>query len=361
MANGDGVYTRNDRCGYWISFKDADGRRRRRKVSAPNKEGAKLARSAENIRAEETRIFGFRPPTDISFAEVAVQYLAHQKSRISAANYERERGIVEDHLKPCFAGELRAIRRATAQRYVTARLADVSGATVTKELNVLKHLLELAVSEWEYIPVNHVRRLKPPKVAPGRVRYLQPTELRAVMEACPLWLRPIVALAAATGMRRSEILKLRWVDVDLKGGRILLPQTKNGEGRIVYLNTLAVQAISFVAPKDVTRSTNRVFSVASPESVSLAFLRLCRKLEIADFHFHDLRHTAASWLRMQGADIHTVAQLLGHKDLRMAARYQHLSPAFLADAVGRLDSAFAECHPYVTAQMALSAGVAASA
>ena len=70
---------------------------------------------------------------------------------------------MEDHLKPFFAGELRAIRRAIAQRYITARLANVSNATVTKELNVLKHLLELAVAEWEYIPVNPVRRLKPPK------------------------------------------------------------------------------------------------------------------------------------------------------------------------------------------------------
>jgi len=61
---------------------------------------------------------------------------------------------------------------------------------------------------------------------------------------------------------------------------------------------------------------------------------------VLDFRFHDLRHTAASWLRMQGADIHTVALLLGHKDLRMAARYQHLSPAFLADAVSRLDGAY---------------------
>jgi len=66
--------------------------------------------------------------------------------------------------------------------------------------------------------------------------------------------------------------------------------------------------------------------------VSVAFSRLCRKLEIENFHFHDLRHTAASWLRMKGADIHTVAQLLRHKDLRMAARYQHLSPTVLADA-----------------------------
>ena len=60
-----------------------------------------------------------------------------------------------------------------------------------------------------------------------------------------------------------------------------------------------------------------------PEAVSVAFARACRKVGIADFRFHDLRHTAASWMRMKGADIHTVGQLLGHKDLRMAARYQH--------------------------------------
>jgi integrase len=72
----------------------------------------------------------------------------------------------------------------------------------------------------------------------------------------------------------------------------------------------------------------------------MAFARACKRLSISDFRFHDLRHTAASWLRMQGADIHTVAQLLGHKDLRMAARYQHLSPAFLADAVASLDLVF---------------------
>ncbi len=68
--------------------------------------------------------------------------------------------------------------------------------------------------------------------------------------------------------------------------------------------------------------------------------------------FHDLRRTAASWLRMSGADIHTVAQLLGHKDLRMASRYQHLSPSFLADAVGKLDAVFGTvCYPDVTPKL----------
>ena len=86
-----------------------------------------------------------------------------------------------------------------------------------------------------------------------------------------------------------------------------------------------------------TKSVDLLFPDLTPEKVSVAFHRTCNKVGIADFRFHDLRHTAASWLRMSGADIHTVGQILGHKDIRMAARYQHLSPEFLAKAVRRLD------------------------
>ena len=137
----------------------------------------------------------------------------------------------------------------------------------------------------------------------------------------------------------------------------MLPQTKNGEGRIVYRNRLAIQAIESLPVSKEVKSTDVLFPKLRAEWVSVAFARLCRQLKVEDFHFHDLRHTAASWLRMNGADIHTVAQLLGHKDLRMAARYQHLSPEFLADAVGRLDTAFAECHPYVTGARVLSSAI----
>ncbi len=128
------------------------------------------------------------------------------------------------------------------------------------------------------------------------------------------------------------------------GKRIMLPQTKNGDGRIVYLNTLAIEALSAVALPKKAKSTDYIFSAEpiNPENVSVAFLRACRLVKISDFRFHDLRHTAASWMRMKGADIHTVALILGHKDLRMAARYQHLSPAFLSDAVKLLDGAYAE-------------------
>jgi len=332
-SNADGVYTRKDRDGYWISWRDAQGRRRWRKTNAPTLTQARNIRAGELLRAEQSRVLGFNPPVDDSFADVATAYLAHQKPRLTMLAYERERGIIELHVKPSFNGLLKQVRKLDVQRYVTKRCGDVSGETVRKELNVIKHIFKLAV-EWELLPINPSLGVKAPKAQPGRVRYLQPTELRLVIDACPEWLRPIVALASLTGMRRSEILRLRWIDIDFQNGRIFIPKSKNGDSRIIYLNNSAVAVLKSLTQ---TKAVDLLFPHLEGPAVSMAFSRACRGLQISDFRFHDLRHTAASWLRMSGADIHTVAQLLGHKDLRMAARYQHLSPGFLADAVHRLD------------------------
>ena len=359
-AKRDGIYIRKDRPGIWISWIDAQGRRRRRKTDAQNAHQAKSALSAELVKVEQSKVLGFTPPGEETFAAVARRFLAHQKARLTQRAYEREKGIVESHLSSFFTYKLSAIRRVDVQRYLTKRSGDVSAHSVQKELNVLKHLLSLAV-EWEIIPFNPAQGVKSPKVPAGRVRYLQPTELRVLLGACPEWLRPIVALAVSTGMRRGEILGLRWLDVDMIHDRIMLPQTKNGDGRVVCLNKSA-RAVLQSLPSDVeARPTDKVFRGVTPDMVTVTFRRVCARVEIVNFRFHDLRHTAASWLRMQGADIHTVAQLLGHKDLRMAARYQHLSPTFLADAVGRLDTVFGDLsHHSVTASKALPATAAVS-
>lgn len=337
----DGIYQRKDRAGFWASWIDASGKRRQRKLAAHTIQQARALLQAEKSRVDEYRTKGYAEPSKESLEAVAERFLRHQKARLTPQAYVREEGILRLHVLPFFPGvKLAEVRRADVIRYVTHRSGNASSASLTKELNVLKHLMSLAV-EWELIPVNQAHGVKGPKAPAGRVRYLQPTELKAVLEACPEWLRPIAGVAVATGMRRGEILGLRWLDVDLAGGRILLPQTKNGEGRIVYLNDLARQALQAAAEGSV-KPTDLVFTneAATPENVSLAFLRACRSVGVLDFHFHDLRHTAASWMRMKGADIHTVALVLGHKDLRMAARYQHLSPAFLSEAVGLLDQVF---------------------
>lgn len=348
MARGrkrerDGIFTRKDRPGaFYGSWTDASGRRRKRKLDAHTLQQARGVLAAERAKAEKARVLGYTPPGKETFAEIAPRYLKHQRARLTPRAYERTRGVVEGQLKSAFGTiKIANIRRADVQRYTTERSSKVAPGSVVKELNILKHLFHLAV-EWELIPLNPAQGMKMPRVPAGRVRYLQPAELQTVLEACPQWLRPIAGLLAFSGMRRSEVLRLRWLDVDRKGERIMLPQTKNGDGRIVWLNSLACHVLDSI-PRNGARPTDLVFPASdkvNPENVSLAFLRSCRKVGIADFRLHDLRHTTASWLRMSGADLQDVAELLGHRDLRMTKRYSHLSPAHLSAAVKRLDVVF---------------------
>ena len=341
----DGVFTRKDRPGkFYGSWIAANGKRIKKKLVARTLQAARTEVAVQKDRAEKIRKGGDVEPTQDTFALIIDRYLKHQRPRLSQRSYERTSGVVENQLRPTFgAMQLGKIRRGDIQQYVTDRSGEVSAGSVIKELNVLKHLLGLAV-EWDLITVNPALKVKTPRTPAGRVRYLQPTELRTLLNACPDWLRPIAGLAAFTAMRRGEILNLRWLNVDLLGNRLMLSQTKNGDGRVVYLNRLAADVIKAqCSTTTVVKLSDRVFPLAddcTADNISKGFAAVCRRLKIEDFHFHDLRHTAASWMRMQGADVHTIAQLLGHKDLRMATRYQHLSPEFLGAAVNRLDQIF---------------------
>jgi integrase len=110
----------------------------------------------------------------------------------------------------------------------------------------------------------------------------------------------------------------------------------------VWLNRLACEVIDRLPRPQDARPTDTIFlekTYFSPENLSLCFHRACKRAKIADFRLHDLRHTAASWMAMRGVPIRTIADQLGH-DIRMAAKYAHLAPAHLQEAVGQLDALF---------------------
>jgi integrase len=215
----------------------------------------------------------------------------------------RQDSILESHLRPSFTGELAHVSHEGVEKYVSERSERVSPATVRKEVGVLKHLLRYSVDQGDVLfnAASHVRLPKPPA---GRLRYLQPDELRGVLERLSPEVRAVAQLAVATGMRRGEILGLRWLDVDLLNRCINLPQSKNGEGRTVYLNELALDVFRSLWTNTDTVLEEPVFGLdLTPEEVSMTFIRACRNAGIADFHFHDLRHTHALWLRQQGAQM----------------------------------------------------------
>ncbi|WP_455379496.1 site-specific integrase, partial [Petrachloros mirabilis] len=136
------------------------------------------------------------------------------------------------------------------------------------------------------------------------------------MDACDPHLRPIVVVGLNTGMRRGEILSLRWEHCDLKHSFILLDKTKNGERREIPINVTVRSTL-----RGLERRLDIPYVFFDPKTgkpyqdVKRSFATACKKAGITDFHFHDLRHTFASQLVMSGIDLATVKELLGHKDI----------------------------------------------
>ncbi len=223
---------------------------------------------------------------------------------------------------------------------------DKAPATVNRYLAALSHVFTMAVNEWEWMDDNPMRKVKRPKEPRGRVRYLDEEEKNKLLEVCknhPVKeLYPIVVLAISTGMRQGEILNLTWQDVDLIKGRCILHDTKNGERRAVPIVGLAKETLSKWS-KIRKLNSDLVFSGKNPRTpifIRTPWMEAIKEAEIDDFRFHDLRHTAASYLAMSGASLAEIAEILGHKTLSMVRRYAHLSEGHTSKVAERMAEKF---------------------
>ena len=203
----------------------------------------------------------------------------------------------------------------------------------------MRHAFSMAVKEWEWVKDNPVKRVSMEKEPAGRLRYLTDEEFERLFNACNGWLKPIVLVARHTGMRRENILSLKWNQVDLSRRIILLEHTKNNERFGIPLNDTLTELFRRLSKVRHIRSPY-VFSRSDGKryvEIKRAFQKALKIAEIENFRFHDLRHCFASSLVQRGVDLYKVQRLLGHKDNRMTQRYAHLAPENLRDAVLILD------------------------
>jgi integrase len=142
-----------------------------------------------------------------------------------------------DRLREAFTGYLSALTAKRVENYKVKRRASVDPATVNRELALIKPMCTKAM-EWGYLKVNPLRSVRLLKEPPGRLRYLTQQEMDPLVEACLPHLRSIDITALHTGMRKSEILGLKWQEVDLGAKTITLRQTKNNETRVIPLNQI---------------------------------------------------------------------------------------------------------------------------
>lgn len=223
----------------------------------------------------------------------------------------------------------------SAARYRDDRLKQVQAASVRRELVVLRHVFEVAKSEWN-IPLvsNPVHSIKLPKDSKPRERRLEDGEASKLFDAISKrsawYVRPFLALAIETGMRRGELLSIRWRDVDLQKRTLRVQQTKNGDARTVPLTPRAVEVLS-----SLEKIGDKIFPIKA-NAVRLAWERLRAKAGLEDIRFHDLRHEAVSRFFEYGLSTTEVASISGHKDIRMLFRYTHLRPENIAEKLAGL-------------------------
>lgn len=218
-----------------------------------------------------------------------------------------------------------------------------SPATVVRYIAALSHALSIAVKEWGWIEDSPIRKVTKPKESRGRIRFLSDTERCALLKACRKssnpFLYPVVVLALSTGMRQGEIMNLRWEDVDLFRGRIVLHNTKNGERRVVPLRGHAQELLQQLK-ENTKQDIGLLFPAKNPQKpmdLRFPWEQALQKAEIKDYRFHDNRHSCASYLLAQKATLAEIAEILGHKTLQMVKRYAHLSEAHATRVVEEMN------------------------
>jgi len=214
--------------------------------------------------------------------------------------------------------------------YRNTRLKTHSPQTVKHELSMVLRSLKWARDELGYTDID-VPTVNMPSIPIVRNRRVTQQEEIDLLNALRFTnnVQQIVSLAIETGMRRSEIINMRWPDIKFKSRTLQIPKTKTGVPRTIPLTLKAVRIFN-----SLQRNINGVVFDISADSVSHAFKRACKRAGIDDLRFHDLRHEAVTRFFEMGLNVMEVAAISGHRDLRMLQRYTHLKAEDLARKIG---------------------------
>jgi integrase len=349
-----------------IDYLDPGGKRVRQSFKTRKEATAELGKRVSLIA--EGRYLDVKPECKTTLAELCKRYEENFGNQ-SSFNNAKEKYL--SNFKESFGGnrllstitykEVETYRNQLRQKPVTANRNGVEivvrglrkDASVNREMSCLHHLFAKAV-EWDMMeqsPFEHKKSLIL-KENNKRLRFLSDEEISNLLAACSQHLKPIVSCAILTGMRRGEILSLKWDHV--RGGFIYLEKTKTNEARQIPVSDALEAILKDIRRKEHLRS-EYVFTFRQDwirDNVKKSFAAAVKKAGLVDLHFHDLRHTFASQVLLNGGTLHDLRELLGHKSMTMTLRYSHLTQESKRKAVNLLGKLTAfgagDCHKTVT-------------
>jgi integrase len=343
---------------YQIDYFDPNGKRVRKSFDKKKDAEAELGKRVSLIA--EKRYLDVKKDYKTTLGEILDKYKENYKSQPSFKNWKR---FCLENFRDYFGEDTRLtnIRYVDLETYrnnlkqkPTKNGSIRTVASVNREMSCLHHIFTKGV-EWDMIERNPFEKGKTLLIKENnkRFRYLDQDEIDRLLKACINdYTKDIIVTVLNTGMRRQEVLGLKWDQ--MQGEFIYLTKTKTDEDRQIPINDDLAELFKSIRKRVQLRSEyvfcdkkGRAF-----KEIKTSFKAALRRAKINDFRFHDLRHTFASHFVMRGGTVKELQEILGHKTVAMTMRYAHLSQEHKKKAVNLLNgltaSANGNCHKTVT-------------
>ena len=317
---------------YLIDFTDSTNKRHRVKVRGSKKE-VQLKETILRKKWEDEIMFPERRLQNITFRQIADNYFKLHGAQLRSSTWKYMSARILERFGNYTMKQLTS--RILQEYYNELLSKELTPATAKRYLTLIGAMINMAEKHDLFNGKNPCKAVSIQPEDNQRTRYLSLAEIQILKTHCRVDVWSIVFCALCTGMRRGEILSLDWENVDLANDNITLLKTKSGKKREIPilpdLKTMLLQ----LNPQP----QGKVFQITE-DAFNCSFKRTLAKVQIPDFHFHDLRHTFASYFMMRGGLITDLQLILGHSSLKMTQRYAHLSPEHLKKGMRVMVGAF---------------------
>ena len=338
---------------YQIDYFDPTGKRVRKSFRKKKDAEAELGKRVSLIA--EGRYLDVKKDFKTTLNELIDKYTENYKNQASFKTGKKffVKDIWEYFGNKTLLANIRYMNLETYRNHLKQKLTKHGtirkDASVNRAMACLRHLFSKAV-EWELIEQSPFSKGKSLilKENNQRLRFLTEDEVTKLLDECTGYIHDVVECALNTGMRRGEILSLKWGQI--RNGFIYLRETKTKEPRQIPINDDLDAMFKRIRKKQHLTSKYVFLYEGKPmKGIKRAFKGALSRSDIEDFRFHDLRHTFASQVIMRGGTLKDVQELLGHKTMTMTLRYAHLTQEHKKKAVNLLNGLTAsKCHKTVT-------------
>jgi integrase len=305
---------------WWIGFTTPSGERVRR--SAETEDKAQAQELHDKLKAESWRIAKLGDKPKRTWDAAAYKWLMESQLKKS----HREDVSKISWLQQYFRGKyLDDLTRDVIAKVGELKFKETSPATANRLLALIRAILRKAALDWEWIDKPPVIKLY--RESKRRVRYLTPLQANILLQELPEHLADMVRFLLATGLRRANVTKLEWSQVDMarRVAWIHGDQAKAGKPIHVTLNATALDTLT----KQIGKDSKWVFTYKGKpvtQVTTKAWYKALERAGIENFRWHDLRHTWASWLTQQGVPLNVIQEMGAWESSEMVKRYAHLAP-----------------------------------